>query len=193
MSNPTRGDSVFAAAGAALTDQFFKSHDQALLDKMRKTRRSTEMKAALAEVAGIHDDHVLQKFVELEVNPEMVAAIALVPLVEVAWADGTLDVREREAVLMAAAAQGIAAGSVEHGLLASWLAQRPDAKLLEAWRHYVRSLCDKMNEAERQGLKRDILSRARAVATASGGFLGMGKISDAEEDVLHTIEAVFAV
>jgi hypothetical protein len=87
MANPSKGDSIFAAAGAALTDQFFQNRDQALLDKMRKTRRSTEMKAALAEVAGIHDDHVLQKLVELDVNPEMVAAIALVPLVAVAWAD----------------------------------------------------------------------------------------------------------
>jgi len=191
MSNPTRGDSVFAAAGAALTDQFFKSHDVALIDKMRKTRRSVEIKAALAEVAGIEDDHVLQKLVDLEVNHETVAAIALVPLIEVAWADGTLDAKEREAVLAAAAAQGIAEGGVEHDLLASWLSQRPEPKLLEAWQHYVRSLCGKMTEAERQGLKRDILERARAVAAASGGFLGIGKISDAETETLKTIEASF--
>jgi hypothetical protein len=191
MANPTKGDSIFAAAGAALTDQFFKSRDQALLDKMRKTRRSTEMKAALAEVAGIHDDHVLQKLVDLDVNPETVAAIALVPLVEVAWADGTLDAKEREAVLAAAAAQGIASGSVEHGLLANWLAQRPEPKLLDAWQYYVRGLCRKMSEPERLGLKRDILERARAVATTSGGFLGVGKISDAEKDMLETIESTF--
>ena len=193
MANPTRGDSVFAAAGAALTDQFFKSRDQALLDHMRKTRRSTEMKAALAEVAGIHDDHVLQKLVELGVNPEMVAAIALVPLVAVAWADGTLDAKERDAVLAAAAAQGIASGSVEHGLLASWLVQRPDPKLLDAWQIYLRGLCGKMTEPERLGLKRDILDRARAVATASGGFLGVGKVADAEKDMLETIESTFTV
>ncbi len=192
MANPTKGDSIFAAAGAALTDQFFKNRDQTLLDQMRKTRRSTEIKAALAEVAGIHDDHVLQKLVELDVNPETVAAIAIVPLVEVAWADGTLDAKEREAVLAAAAAQGIASGSVEHGLLASWLVQRPEPKLLEAWQHFVRGLCRKMAEPERLGLKRDILQRARAVATSSGGFLGVGKISDSEKDILETIESTFA-
>ena len=193
MANPTTGDSVFAAAGAALTDQFFKSRDQALLDKMRKTRRSTEMKAALAEVAGIHDDHVLQKLVELEVNPEMVAAIAMVPLVAVAWADGTLDAKERDAVLAAAAAQGIASGSVEYGLLASWLVQKPDPKLLDAWQLYVHGLCRKMSEPERLGLKRDILERARAVAASSGGFLGVGKVSDAEKDMLETIETTFTI
>jgi hypothetical protein len=48
-----------------------------------------------------------------------------------------------------------------------------------------------MTEPERLGLKRDILQRARAVATSSGGFLGVGKISDAEKDLLETIEATF--
>jgi hypothetical protein len=192
MPNPTKRDSVFSAAGVALTDQFFRSHDEVLLDRMRKTRRSTEMKAVLAEVAGIRDDHVLQKLVDLEVGPETVAAIALVPLVEMAWADGTLDAKERQAVLAAADAQGIVSGSVESALLASWLSQRPEPKLIEAWQHYVRGLCGMMDEAERQGLKRDILERARTVATASGGFLGIGKISDAEQEMLEKLEATFA-
>jgi hypothetical protein len=150
------------------------------------------MKAVLAEVAGIRDDHVLQKLVDLEVGPETVAAIALVPLVEVAWADGTLDAKERQAVLAAADAQGIVSGTVESALLASWLSQRPEPKLIEAWQHYVRGLCGMMAEAERQGLKRDILERARTVATASGGFLGIGKISDAEQEMLGKLEATFA-
>ena len=121
MPSQAKRDSVFSAAGLLLTDEFFRSHDEVLLDRMRKTRRSTEMKAVLAEVAGIRDDHLLQKLVDLEVSPETVAAIALVPLVEVAWADGTVDAKEREAVLAAAAAQGMAAGSLEYDLLATWL------------------------------------------------------------------------
>jgi hypothetical protein len=192
MPNPTKRDSVFSAAGVALTDQFFRSHDGVLLDRMRKTRRSTEMKVVLAEVAGIRDDQVLQRLVDLDVGPETVAAIALVPLVEVAWADGTLDAKEREAVLAAAEAQGITSGSVESALLASWLSQPPEPRLLEAWQHYVSGLCGMMTEAERQGLKREILERARTVATASGGFLGIGKISDAEKEMLEKIEATFA-
>jgi hypothetical protein len=49
-----------------------------------------------------------------------------------------------------------------------------------------------MTEDERQGLKQDILERARAVATASGGFLGIGKISDAEKEMLERLDATFA-
>jgi hypothetical protein len=37
-----------------------------------------------------------------------------------------------------------------------------------------------------------VLDRARAVATAAGGFLGLGaKISPAEEEVLRTLERAF--
>ena len=64
--------------------------------------------------------------------------------------------------------------------------------MLEAWAHYLRDLCGKMTEDERQRLKRNILERARAMATASGGFLGIGKISDAEKEILERLEATFA-
>ena len=74
---------------------------------------------------------------------------------------------------------------IQHGM-------RPEPKMLEAWEHYLRDLCGKMTEDERQGLKQDILERARAVATASGGFLGIGKISDAEKAMLERLEATFA-
>jgi len=40
-------------------------------------------------------------------EPETVLALQLVPLAAVAWADGKIEPREREAVLKAAAAQGI--------------------------------------------------------------------------------------
>ena len=137
---------------------------------------------------------MLQKLVELGVRPESVAPLALVPIVEVAWADGKVDEKERRAVLDAADARGIRAGDLQHGLLQRWLSHRPSAKLLEAWQHYVAGLCAQLDAEQRNALRGELLDRARAVAEASGGFLGLGsKVSPSERAVLQRLEAAFAV
>jgi hypothetical protein len=136
---------------------------------------------------------VVDKLLELGVKAETVAALGLVPLVEVAWADGQLDRRERTAILERARASGVAAGSAEDALLEAWLDRRPDPKLLTAWTHLVRGLSEQLGPEETARLKKDLLDRARAVATASGGVLGMGsKVSGAEATMLAQLEAAFS-
>jgi ferric-dicitrate binding protein FerR (iron transport regulator) len=63
-----------------------------------------------------------------------------------------------------------------------WLESRPEPRLLTAWTHLVQGLIESMSPAEAASLHSGLLDRARAVATASGGFLGLGsRISAAEE------------
>jgi uncharacterized tellurite resistance protein B-like protein len=182
------------ASGRELEDSFFLKQDRDLIDKLKTLRRLEETRDALAEASGIRDQAVLQKLVELGVRPESVAPLALVPIVEVAWADGKVDEKERQAVLEAADARGIRAGDLQHGLLHSWLSHRPSTKLLQAWQHYVAGLCAQLDEEQRNALRGELLDRARAVAEASGGFLGLGsKVSPSERAVLKRLEAAFAV
>ena len=48
-------------------------------------------------------------------------------------------------------------------------------------------------EERREALRGETIERARAVAKATGGFLGFGnKISDEEESVLTALEAAFS-
>lgn len=181
------------ASGRELEDSFFLQEDQLLIERLKALRRMEESREALAQASGISDPKVLQRLVELGVRPECVAPLALVPIVEVAWADGSVDDRERKAVLDAAEARGIRAGDIQHTLLESWLAHRPAPALLEAWQHYVTGLLPQLGAAERQALRGELLDRARAVAEASGGFLGLGsKVSKAEAAVLAQLDRAFA-
>jgi hypothetical protein len=188
MSNEFLGDRK-----KALEESFFAKENAKLLARLREEEQRKEAKAGLAGVSGIRDEALLEKLAELEMGPDTWVALSLVPLVEVAWADGTVEPKERRAVLAAAEAGGVSSGSPSYELLERWLARRPDARLLETWGEYIVDLCTQLSPAERHALREQILGRARSVAEAAGGFLGLGnKISPEEEAVLVELDKAFA-
>jgi len=175
----------------ALEASFFHFQNEKLLDEFRQHLQAMERKAQLADASGIHDEAVLARLVELDIRPETLAAVALVPLVEVAWADGRLPPKNREAVIKAAEQAGMTADDDAHQLLEAWLKQKPGDELLETWRQYVRALCDRLDDTEAERLKHDLLDRAQAVAAATGGLLGIGRVSAAEKAVLEKLARAF--
>src|SRR5262249_14868488 len=116
----------------------------------------------------------------------------LVPVVAVAWADGSVDERERAAILEAAERNGVAPGGPGHALLESWLATQPPPELLETWSHYTRAICAGLSAADRQWLASFVLQRVRAVARTSGGLLGLLSVSRSEQELIDHIEKQFA-
>ena len=175
-----------------LEDEFFLKRDQELLQALREKTASQERKTALADASGIADEELLGQLNELDVSAETLAALSLVPLIAVAWADRKLDDKERQAVLDAARQQGVEEEHPAYGLLERWLKQKPDAKLMAAWKGHVAALSQTLSEPARNTLKQDLLGRARAVAEAAGGLLGFGnKVSTVEQAVLDDLEKAF--
>ena len=175
-----------------LEDAFFLKEDQKLIEKYKQMKKMEETKQRLAEVSGIQDEAILKKLVELKIHAETVASLALVPLVEVAWADGDVDEKEKAAILKTVVKAGVSKGGVEHQLIERWLSHKPDPSLLEAWVHYIQGLSSQCTAAEIKELKNELLGHARLVADATGGFLGLGnRISDAEQSVLRKLESAF--
>lgn len=176
----------------ALEDQFFQRENERLVDEMRKRDEKQSSKEALAEASGIQDDRVLDHLVSAGIRAETLAALALVPLVEVAWADGSMDRRERRAILSAAHDSGMKESGTAYRLLEGWLNDRPRPHLLETWKEYVGSLGEHMTADTRFALMDQILGRARTVAEAAGGFLGLGsRVSSEEQAVLDQLEQAF--
>jgi hypothetical protein len=138
---------------------------------------------------GLRDAAVLRRFEKLGLTPETVAAISLTPLVLVAWANGSVDEKERAAVLEAAESYDLPSTDLSHLLLQRRLAEKPDRDLLETWRAYVRTLAAALDRKTLAIVRSEIMGRARRVAEASGGILGLGsKISHAERSVLDHLE-----
>jgi hypothetical protein len=183
---------ILRERGRTLEEEFFRREDARLVEQLRHAAQRETAREALGRASGIKNPQVLDQLVDLGIRPATVTALSLVPLVEVAWADGSLDTNERRAVLERAGATGFAPGSMERALLEAWLTRRPDPKLFTAWTHLVQGLCEPLAPEEVAALKAGLLDRARAVASASGGFLGLGsKVSGAEADVIGRLESAF--
>jgi hypothetical protein len=183
---------TMSGLGRDLEDAFFLEEERKLMERLRALSKVKETKELLSKVSGIKDDRVLQKLVDLDVRPDLVASLAVIPLIEVAWADGGVDERERRAVLAAAESTGIRRGDIDYDLLDAWLTRRPDPRLLEAWKHYVEGLCAMLTPEERMALRGELLDHAYSVAEASGGFLGLGsKVSKDEAAVLRRLQEAF--
>ena len=177
----------------ALEEAFFAEQDRALLRRLKEADTKKSKKEALAAACGITDDALLEKLVSQGVDGATVAALSLVPLVLVAWADGKVEDKEREAVVAAASETGVEERGAGRQLLDRWLATRPSPQLLATWTDYVRAISPTLSDGARQQLKSDLLGRARQVADAAGGLLNVGwKTSPAEKEVLAKLEKAFS-
>ena len=179
------------ARAKALEDSFFERENQELLRKLREQAAREDQKRTLREALNVSDEQVLEALVDLDLDTESIVAFGLVPLVEVAWADGSMHEKEREAILRAASERGITAGSTTYRLLQNWLQHEPDPRLLEVWRHYSRELIASLGPESGALLKERVVGNARAVAEAAGGFLGLGSISSVERAVLEDLASTF--
>ena len=120
------------------------------------------------------------------------AALSLVPLLMVAWADGTVQDNERNAILQGAHGKGLEEGTDGYELLQTWLAKRPSDDLFAAWEAYIKALAGQLNDEQNRLLKTQIVNFAKVVAESAGGFLGVGRVSSTEEKVLARIADAFA-
>ena len=181
MTNQPGSSSAFEARGRALEEAFFKERDRELLAKMRGELESFEESRKLAHVSGIVQEQVLLNLVKAGIKAETLAAVVTIPMVEVAWSDGAVSSAEKAAVLNAAAKQGLQPGTAPYELLERWLVDRPDSRIVAAWKEYVRELAKRMPKATIDAMHKDVIDRCVRVAEAAGGFVGIHRISKIEQ------------
>src|SRR5262249_23289642 len=108
-----------------------------------------------------------------------------------AWAEGGVSDRERGLVVDAARARGIDAGSPADQQLATWLAARPSADFFDHTLRAIAAILQARPADERDASQKDLLTYCTAIASASGGILGFGKVSPEEQRVLERLSQEF--
>ncbi len=173
-----------------LHDAFFADQDRELLDflqfeaDMLKAKNSSE----LLNEAGINDPHVVEALERAGVTAASMTAFMLLPLARLAWADSKLQNGEFETLLKAAEEDGIAYGTPAYRLLNRWLEERPTEKMMDAWWKYAQALTRELDESSLNAFRTATLGRAKRMAEASGGILGLGeRVSESERHVLQDL------
>lgn len=172
----------------ALEAAFFNKYNDELLAKLREKDQAAKEKQELAAATGIHDDKILDALRALGVRATTLAALAIAPLVLIAWRDGKMEKHERLAILRAAEEQRMDRTSPGFQLLEKWLDARPGDELVATWKGYVAALREHLPAPAFAALRNDIVARTRTVAESAGGFLGLGRLSREKKELLEKIE-----
>jgi len=166
-----------------LEEGYFARIERVLVERLRVQDDRRTARRSLARTSGL-DVGAIDFLLDVGIRAETLPAVDWIPLVEVAWADGTMDLPEKRVLLVAAEEDRFAFEHPAHCLLRSWIEKRPGPALFDAWELHVSLTGRTRKQRER------IRGRARSVARASGGLLGIGKVSGAESEVLETIEVL---
>jgi len=170
-----------------LEEEYFRRKEQELITKMREKAAAEAAQQQIGAKTGVADAQLLADLHDLGYTADTISLLHVVPLVQMAWAEGHVSMRERDLIVEAARARGIEAGSAADRMLAGWLADRPSDELFTTTVRAIRAMIESRPEAEREASRKDLVSYLTSIASASGGVLGWGAVSDQERAVLTRI------
>ncbi|MHC4384711.1 MAG: TerB family tellurite resistance protein [Planctomycetota bacterium] len=159
-----------------------------LREGMELAARELEEKERVARAAGTEDLSVADRIRAMGFDSKTARILEIVPMVLVAWADGSISKKERVRVMEAVEA----AGNEPHGeawlLAASMLEQRPSDTLATELMHVLRDLVGQ-DTARRENL----VGLCVSVAEASGGLFGLtSRVDEKEREAIERISGAFA-
>ena len=181
---------ALSTRGRALEEQYFHKQELELIEKLRRRGQDERERRRLSEGTGVADEEILQDLLALGYTPETVMLLHVVPLVQIAWAEGSVSKSERRLIVEAARARGVAAGSAADQVLAQWLERRPSDEFFEKTLRAVAAMLHAQPDDVRQASQHDLLGYCSAIAHASGGVLGFGSVTPDERETLAKITQV---
>lgn len=164
---------AFAERGRALEEEYFRKKDRELVEKMRRAAAADQARGELGTQTGLADPSMLAELQQLGFTAETVAVLPLVPVLELAWAEGGITPAERQLLLSIARSRGIAEGSAADHQLTAWMIDRPSPAVFANAGRLISALLDARTGLA-AGLTPDqLVGYCEQIASASGGLLGL--------------------
>ena len=181
-------DDVLADRRLATEEDYFRRRDMELIEAARRRAARDAVRQRISQRVGLADDDALQALEGLGFSEHTVSLIHLVPLVHMAWVEGAVSKRMRQYVIDVAREQGIEPSSDANRQLEEWLAGNPPSDaLFEETLHVIGLMLQQRSPDEREHYLQRLLADCAAIASASGGALGIGRVSSAERSLLRHI------
>ena len=168
-------------------EDYFRRKDRELLEKMRAAASAEQSRRDLGNATGIQDPALLQELEELGFTPGTIALLPLVPVLQVAWAEGGISGAERKMILDLARQRGIGAGSAADVRLTEWLDERPSEDTFRKASRLIGAMLDHPVATGPQVSAEELIHYCEQIAAASGGLFGIGKVSTEERAALEQI------
>jgi hypothetical protein len=169
-------------------EDYFRKQDQELIDRMRKAAEAQATQRALEAKTGLHDPALLADIQELGFTAETVGLLPLLPILQVAWAEGGVSDAERKLIVDVARTRGIEPGSVADEQLADWMRQRPADEVFARAGRLISVMLAAGSDETKDLTADDLVKYCEAIAAASGGIFGLGKVSAEEKALLAQIQ-----
>ncbi len=167
------------------------------VEKKAKIRRERQLKALrqeerenIARALNTSED-VAEEAMELGFDAETARVLPLVPLIQVAWADGKVTGRQFDKVKVKAQKFGVEKDTPAYEFLELLLLEEPTGIFFDRVNKVIRNIVDDDPGGD---IHTNVLSWSKAVAEASGGFFGLtNPISKNEGAVLDEFAEIFGV
>lgn len=153
-------------------EEYFRKQEKELVEKMQTDKTGESERLEMASALGTADANIVSALQKLGYTPAIIPLLYLVPLIQVAWAEGSVSKHERQLILEAAGGRGIKFGSTAYECLTEWLDARPMEEFFERTLRVISALLEALPPEERENSKRDLVSYCAKVAEVSGGFIG---------------------
>ncbi|MEQ1501223.1 MAG: FHA domain-containing protein [Myxococcota bacterium] len=136
------------------------------------------------------DAELAEELKSLGMDQVSYRSLPLLPLIQVAWADGEVQEAERSLILRLAEDR-FALGEEGRRLVRNWLHHAPSRAYVHRGQVALAALC------HREGFARDeladVVEFAKQVARAAGGFFGIGSVAAEEAGAIDEIAAALDI
>lgn len=178
---------IFSERERGIEAEYFLKREQELIAKMRERVAREEERHQMAEAIGVADEEVLEALQDLGYTADTVKLLSVIPLVQVAWAEGGVSDAERKLIYEVAASRGATEGTTAFQKLNEWLTVEPPQEFFDNSLRAVSYLFESLPEDQRATSRQSLVEYCTRIAEVSGGILGFGKFSDEERMAIARI------
>ena len=175
----------------AMEESFFRREDAKLLAKLREKADLDEIALALGEKLQVDNPELRARVRHLGLSLDTAPALFLAPMVQVAWAGGSVTKAEHDAVLRIARGRGVDPAAPAYAQVEQWLKERPDDDLFDTAVDIIKYGFAVLPAPEREERIKRVVDACHEVAEASSSslawVLGLKSVSDSEASTLDTI------
>ena len=185
-------DRIFGDREKAMEETYFRQEDAKLLEKLRQNAKLDEIAAALRDQLHVQNPDLLLRVRNLGITADNASALFLAPLLQVAWADGSVSKDERDTVLRLARQREVEPESPAYAQIVEWLKVRPSDELFDTAVEVLKAGFSVLPPAEQEERLQRVVEACNEVAMASGGGLAQllrlgNSVSSMESSMLDKI------